>query len=125
MSVILCYDAAVECPELKDPVNGTVTVDDRFYPSEATYECADGFDLSGVATRKCQIKGEWTDDAPVCESTEEEESKGTEVVTSRAVVLGTNSLVSLVTVLCIVSQVGEGSPMLSWVSQSYLSHRVD
>ena len=57
----------MECPELQNPKNGTVTYDDeRLYPNEAVYECDDGFELSGVASRKCQIEGEWADDAPEC-----------------------------------------------------------
>ena len=71
----------MECPELQNPKNGTVTYDDgRLYPNEAVYECDDGFELSGVASRKCQIEGEWADDAPECEEiitpTDETESKG-------------------------------------------------
>ena len=60
---------AVECPELEAPVNGTVSLPgDRVYPGEATYECADGFELSGATTLKCEIEGEWSENAPVCEA---------------------------------------------------------
>ena len=58
---------AEPCSELKSPQNGTVTVEVLLYPNEATYECSDGFNLVGNATRKCQISGEWTEEAPTCE----------------------------------------------------------
>ena len=67
--------AAVECPALQNPTNGTVTYDERVYPNEAVYECEDGFELSGEATRECQIDGDWTNDAPECEPEEEEEEE--------------------------------------------------
>ena len=59
----------MECPELESPQNGTVSYDDRIYPNDAEYSCDDGFDLEGEATRMCQIDGEWTGEAPVCEET--------------------------------------------------------
>ena len=65
----------MECPELQNPTNGTVTYDERVYPNEAVYECEDGFELSGEATRECQINGEWTNDAPECKPEEEEEEE--------------------------------------------------
>ena len=58
---------AEPCPELESPQNGTVTVEELLYPNEATYECSDGFNLVGNATSKCQISGEWTEEAPTCE----------------------------------------------------------
>ena len=69
---LLIRISAVECPALKNPTNGTVTYDERVYPNEAVYECENGFELSGGATRKCQIDGDWSGDAPACEP----ESKG-------------------------------------------------
>ena len=59
--------AAEECPQLKNPANGTVTYDERVYPNEAVYECDNGFELRGDATRKCEIDGEWAGDAPECQ----------------------------------------------------------
>ena len=58
-----------------------MTYDERVYPNEAVYECEDGFELSGGATRKCQIDGEWSGDAPECDP----ESKGVDYCKGREV----------------------------------------
>ena len=34
--------------------------------SEADYKCNSGFELEGVAWRKCQGNGQWSGEAPVC-----------------------------------------------------------
>ena len=65
----------MECPELQNPKNGTVTYDERLYPNEAVYECDDELELSGDATRKCQIDGEWAGDAPECEPEEDDDEE--------------------------------------------------
>ena len=52
-----------------------MTYDECVYPNKAVYECGDGFELSRETTRKCQIDGEWTNDAPECEPEEEEEDE--------------------------------------------------
>ena len=57
----------MDCPELESPQNGTVTQEERIYPNEAEYSCDDGFELEGEAVRMCQIDGEWTGEAPICE----------------------------------------------------------
>ena len=57
---------AITCPELQDPVYGTVSVSGLGVGSVAMYKCNDGFQREGTATRICQITGEWSTEAPIC-----------------------------------------------------------
>ena len=58
--------AAVECPILTDPANGSVTVSTRTPGSTALYACTSGYLVSGVAQRSCQAGGTWSGAAPTC-----------------------------------------------------------
>ena len=49
------------------PENGDVTLSGTTFGSEATYECDEGFELVGEATRVCEATGEWSGDEPVCD----------------------------------------------------------
>ena len=46
--------------------NGMVTYGSVSIGSEATYQCVDGFSLSGVGTRTCQGDGSWSGSQPTC-----------------------------------------------------------
>ncbi len=54
------------CPELGDPVNGSVDVDGNTPGSTASYECGDGFALVGNQSRVCLDNGEWSGEEPQC-----------------------------------------------------------
>ncbi len=56
------------CPVLRDPRNGKVRVGGRNPGDRADYSCNDGFKLKGAGWRKCQGNGQWTGEAPTCES---------------------------------------------------------
>ncbi len=58
----------VQCPALIAPANGKVRVGGRHPGNRADYSCKDGFSLKGVGWRKCQDNGQWTGEAPTCES---------------------------------------------------------
>ena len=45
-----------------------MTVNGNIPGSRADYKCDSGFKLEGVAWRKCQESGEWSGQAPTCES---------------------------------------------------------
>ena len=54
------------CPDLVDPVNGTVMMTGKSVGDTATYSCNNGFSLSGVHMVTCQGDGEWSDSPPTC-----------------------------------------------------------
>ena len=54
------------CPDLVDPVNGTVMMTGNSVGDTATYSCDDGFALSGVIMVTCQDDGQWSDPPPTC-----------------------------------------------------------
>ena len=57
----------VTCDLLQDPVNGDVTLPGSLaFGSVATYECDDGYMLSGEGQRMCTASGVWQPDAPTC-----------------------------------------------------------
>ena len=58
----------LQCPELSAPENGKVHVEGRNPGDRADYSCNDGYQLVGVAWRRCQTNGKWTGEAPTCRS---------------------------------------------------------
>ena len=58
----------ITCPDLDDPKYGIVKFSGNTPGSRADYKCNSGFRLEGVAWRKCQENGQWSGEAPVCES---------------------------------------------------------
>ncbi len=57
----------VECPELSNPENGLVVIDDgSFIGSTAFFYCNSGFTLEGVIATSCSANGEWSDPIPSC-----------------------------------------------------------
>ena len=64
----MCVSVVVGCPVLEDPINGTVVVSGRTVGSVANYTCVSGHLLTGVMIRECLVTGEWSDQAPICES---------------------------------------------------------
>ena len=74
MSQSLCFTtlyifAVVDCGSIGDPENGEVTFSETTFGSLATYECDEGFELVGEATRTCEATGEWSGEEPVCDGT--------------------------------------------------------
>ncbi len=62
--------AEITCEQLIDPDNGIVDLTGINVGSRATYSCDKGFDLTGGQfIRTCQPNGQWSGDAPSCEST--------------------------------------------------------
>ena len=57
---------AVNCPELKDPQYGKVSVTGYSYSSVAYYICDYGYELDGSHSRKCQHDGSWYGKVPEC-----------------------------------------------------------
>ena len=58
----------VRCPSLPDPTNGRVNVQGNRPGNRASYTCNSGYELVGQSTRTCQNNGQWSGDAPTCES---------------------------------------------------------
>ena len=58
----------VKCADLEPLRHGNVHVSGNTPGSRADYKCNGGFRLEGVAWRKCQENGQWSGEAPVCES---------------------------------------------------------
>jgi hypothetical protein len=53
---------------LPNPSNGRVTQQGNRPGARATYVCTSGYELVGLSSRICQNNGQWSGDAPVCES---------------------------------------------------------
>lgn len=60
---------AVDCGNLTDPQNGTVTVPSTIFQSVADYRCDIGFVLNGTLSRTCQSDGIWSANEPSCQGT--------------------------------------------------------
>ena len=60
--------AVRNCPALSAPQDGKVRVSGTNPGDRADYSCNGGFSLKGVGWRKCQDNGQWTGEAPTCES---------------------------------------------------------
>ena len=65
--------AVIDCGNLEEPENGTVTINPGVVPvalmgldAVATYACNDGSNLIGIATRTCQPNGDWDGAEPTC-----------------------------------------------------------
>ncbi len=58
--------SSVNCGVPANPANGTVSAPVTTYNSIASYSCNNGYNLSGVATRKCQSDATWSGTAPTC-----------------------------------------------------------
>ena len=56
----------VICPDLDNPVNGTVMVNGTSPGDTATYFCNMGFELEGADTVTCRDDGTWSVGPPVC-----------------------------------------------------------
>jgi hypothetical protein len=57
---------AVSCGQPMSPAEGTVSAPALAVGSVATYACFSGYNLTGVATRKCQPDGTWDGAEPTC-----------------------------------------------------------
>lgn len=67
-AIITLLYVAVDCGDLRDPKYGQVDVSTTIFGSIATYSCDKGFQLIGKNARQCLINGEWSNEAPVCQS---------------------------------------------------------
>ena len=56
----------VTCPNLENPVNGTVDVSGNQPGDTAVYSCDFGFAPDGVDTRTCGEDGLWSGSEPTC-----------------------------------------------------------
>lgn len=60
---------AVDCGELRDPADGSVTLTvGTMFESTAEYSCNVGFILNGNLMRTCQANGRWSGSEPICAS---------------------------------------------------------
>ena len=60
--------AIVRCPTLSNPSNGRVSQQGDRPGARATYVCNSGYELDGASSRICQNNGQWSGEAPTCES---------------------------------------------------------
>ena len=61
-------DAAVDCGNLTDILNGSVNFTETTFGSISTYSCNDGFGIQGSNERVCEATGQWNGSEPLCES---------------------------------------------------------
>ncbi|XP_050712143.1 sushi, von Willebrand factor type A, EGF and pentraxin domain-containing protein 1-like isoform X3 [Eriocheir sinensis] len=64
-------DSIPQCHPISCPIpinirQGTITGDDFSFGATINYECNEGYELFGVASRTCQESKEWTDIEPYC-----------------------------------------------------------
>ena len=68
LHVIFLILTVVDCGNLTDPANGSVTnTSGTALGQTATYSCNTGHNLEGNSTRTCQASGEWSGSAPTCQ----------------------------------------------------------
>ena len=65
---IILLTLTVVCPTLSDPSNGRVDQRGDRPGDRASYTCSSGYELVGQSSRICQNNGQWSGDAPICES---------------------------------------------------------
>lgn len=64
-NICLCF---ADCGELVAPGNGSVdTTAGTTFGLTATFQCDNGYDLVGDATRQCQADATWSNADPTCE----------------------------------------------------------
>ncbi|XP_053400600.1 CUB and sushi domain-containing protein 3-like [Mercenaria mercenaria] len=56
----------INCPDLTDPVSGTVTINTDGVTSVAQYACASEYDISGETASTCLTDGAWDNAPPTC-----------------------------------------------------------
>ena len=56
------------CPTLSNPSNGRVDQRSNRPGATALYTCNIGYELVGLSSRTCQNNGQWSGEAPTCES---------------------------------------------------------
>ena len=57
----------MDCSDLPDPINGSVTLNSTVEGSIANYTCDEGFLLDGPVVRMCGSNGMWSGSTPQCE----------------------------------------------------------
>ena len=60
--------STVRCSELPNPTNGRVDQQGNRPGDRALYACTTGYELVGQSLRTCQNNGQWSGEAPSCES---------------------------------------------------------
>ena len=58
----------VTCPFPSPPENGAISHKGNGFGDVITYSCKRGYNLNGIATRRCQADGSWSGTPPSCES---------------------------------------------------------
>ena len=64
----VCTHVVVDCFTLTDPMHGQVNLTQAVFGAVANYSCKGGYILMGPTSRTCQSNGNWTEDAPLCQS---------------------------------------------------------
>ena len=65
----------MRCGNLRDPVNGQVSVTGNGIGDEAVYSCNRGFVLFGDSKRVCTSNGAWSGSEPTCRRKERERER--------------------------------------------------
>ena len=67
MCTSLCALAEITCPDLPDPDNGIVDIQDNTPSGMAIYRCNPGLSLIGSSRRMCNEDGMWSGEPPTCQ----------------------------------------------------------
>ena len=66
--ILIAWIILVRCSNLPNPSNGRVDQQGDRPGDRASYICNSGYELVGQSTRFCQNNGQWSGEAPTCES---------------------------------------------------------
>ena len=57
---------AIDCGPLKAPVNGTKNGERTTFLTKLTFQCDDGFEMTGSSSRMCQANKQWSGEETFC-----------------------------------------------------------
>ena len=58
--------AAVECPELSEPRDGTISTRIHTFGTRVTFSCDETYAYTGSVTRVCESSGQWSGSEGEC-----------------------------------------------------------
>lgn len=61
------YISVISCPDLHNPVGGSVNFSSTTYSSVAVFRCQCGYQLIGQSVVKCMSDGTWSHPTPICQ----------------------------------------------------------
>ncbi|XP_070567838.1 sushi domain-containing protein 2-like isoform X2 [Ptychodera flava] len=79
---------AILCGEVEPPLNGNMTGESRTFQSVFTFDCKEGYVISGSREIVCQADGTWSQRTPDCEVIKPVQSEDTNKINMMMIVIG-------------------------------------